>query len=800
MIKSYFNAAIRNFLRNKKYTGINLLGLALGLAAFVVIFQYVAFEYGYDRFHDKHEQIQRLTIGSLEAGAGTSAMSSGAMAPILYDNYAGIRSYVRLRKFPSLIGYGDTRIHEDQFYFTDSTFFEVFSYQLIEGDKSQVLRAPNTIVLTETAANRIFGKSTGLLGEVLRIDNQMSYRVDGIAKDPPANAHFSFEYLASVASIATHPNQPLRTYQTNEWYAHYYYTFLELEAGVEASDLQQQILEASKVHSNPDYYELYGVNMGLYLQPIAAIHLDPLYGELETQGNADNLYILSSAGLIILLLAIVNYTNLSTAQSIRRVKEVALRKTMGADRKQLILQFLGESVALSLVAFIAAISLVQLFESDLLQPVGLPNHIFDGFYHGNVYYLLGISVATGVIGGLYPAMYLSSFGPGHLFKDGLSGNRKFIFRKVVVFLQFAISMLLISGTVIVFSQVRYMQSQDLGIDTEQIVVLPTYGNDEIHDGYEPFRQRLSRLTTVKSSTLAELSPGDIAFGIVGRFEGMESNRSFTTTGVDHDYLQTFGLELIAGRDFSRDIASDTGERVIINRKLAEELGWTPEEAIGKTYDLGGDGRTPGFVIGVVEDFHFNSLRKEIFPMVLAIAPNFYQKIAVKLTGKDLSQGLEEVEAAWRESFPQWPFDYQLVNQQFDQQYAAERSFGALFLQFTVLGLLIGAFGVYGLIQLMTEYRRKEMSIRKVLGAQVWRLSFLLTREYIILMAAAFVVAAPLAYYFTGQWLADFAYTIDVQWWMLAISLAAIALISFATIGTSVFRTARANPVDSLRYE
>lgn len=800
MLRSYLNAAFRNFLRNKKHTAINLLGLSLGLAAFIVIFQYVSFEYSFDRFHKDEDRIQRLTLGRLDRGIGTSAVTAGAMAPVLHENYPGIKSYVRLRKFPSLVTRDETRIHEDKFYFTDSTFFQVFSYALKEGDKDHILQEPNTIVLTETAAERIFGRSSGLLGETVRIDNYASYRIDGIVKDPPVNAHFSFDYLASIASIATHPNEPLRTYQTNGWYAHYYYTFLQLEDGVEPASLQAQILEASKVHSNPDYYELYGVNMGLYLQPLTDIHLNPLYGELEPQGNADNLYILSSAGLIILLLAIVNYTNLSTAQSIRRVKEVALRKTMGAERRQLVFQFLGESVVLSLLAFILAISLIQLFETDLLEPVGLPANIFDSFYETNVFYLLAIAFITGVVGGLYPAFYLSSFGPGHLFKNGLTGERKFIFRKVVVFFQFAISMLLISGTVIVFSQVQFMQNQELGIDTEQILVLPTYGNANIHEGYERFRQDLSRLTEVQSSTLAELSPGDIAFGIVAKFEGMETNKSFTTTGVDHDYVRTYGLELIAGRDFSREIASDTEERIIINRKLCEERGWTPEEAIGKTYDFGGDGITPGFVIGVVEDFHFNSLRTEIFPMVMALEPAFYQKIAVKLSGPDLAQSIERVEAVWQEVYPEYPFNYQLVDQEFNRQYAAERSFGGLFLQFTVLGLLIGAFGIYGLIQLMTQYRRKEMSIRKVLGAEVWRLTVLMTREYMILMALAFLVAAPLAYVFMNSWLADFAYAITIKWWMLGLSLLAIALISFSTIGTSIFKTARANPVDSLRYE
>lgn len=800
MFRSYFNAALRHFLRNWKLTLINLLGLSLGLAAFVVIFQYVTFEYSFDKFHEKEDRIYRLTIGRLDRGVGTGALSSGAMAPVLYDNYSGIASFVRLRKFPSLVTKGENRIHEDLFYFTDSTFFQTFSYPLLEGDAGQVLREPNTLVLTESAAQRMFGRSTGLVGETMRIDNEMNYRIDGVVKNPPATAHFKFEYLASIASVANHPNEPLRTYQTNSWYAHYYFTYLELAPHVDAELVAAELLEASKLHSDPQQYELYGVNMGLYLQPVGDIHLNPLYGEMEPQGNADNLYILSCAGLIILLLAIVNYTNLSTAQSMKRVKEVALRKTLGAARRQLIFQFLGESVALSLAAYLLAISAVQLFQAELLLYLGLPAGVFNSFFQENVFYSLLIALVTGVVGGMYPSFYLSSFGTGHLFKEGLSGKKKFLFRKVVVFLQFAISMVLISSTVVVFSQVRFMQSQELGIDTEHILVMPTYGNEEIHNGYETLRQELTRVTAVRSSSLAELSPGDIAFGIVARFEGMDSNKSFTTTGVDHDYLKTYGLRLIAGRDFSRDIPSDSEERIIINRKLCNQMGWSPEEAIGKAYDFGGDGITPGFVIGVVEDFHFSSLRDEIYPMVMALAPAFYQKIAVKLNPGPLNVAIEDVEATWNKVFPQWPFSYQLVDQEFNQQYAADFSFGRLFLQFTVLGLLIGAFGIYGLIQLMTQYRSKEMSIRKVLGARVWRISSLLAKEYLWLMLLAFLVAAPLAYLFMSNWLTDFAYNISVSWWMLAVSLLAVLIISALTISYRIYRTAHANPVDSLRYE
>ena len=800
MWRSYLNSGLRSLLRSKQLTFVNLLGLTLGLVAFMLIFQYVSFERSFDRFHEKGDRIQRLTLGRLDRGTAGGAKTAGVMAPILANNYAGIKSFVRLRKFPSLVSRDDMRIHEDAFYYTDSTFFQVFGYRLKEGSPERVLREPNTLVLTEEAAERMFGRSTGLIGQVVRIDNQTDYRIDGVAFDPPANAHFEFDYLASIASIATHHSEPLRTYQINSWYAHYFYTFLELEEGVEANELAGRLLEASKLHSDPEQYELYGVNMGMYLQDIRDIHLDPLYGELRPQGNAQNLYILASAALLILLLAIVNYTNLTTAQSIKRVKEVALRKTLGAQRKQLMVQFIAESVFMTLLAFLLAISIIQALASNVAAVLEIDPAVFTKLSYNHLLIMGGLVLVTGMLGGLYPAFFVSGFRPTQHFRQNTKGKGSFSLRKAVIFFQFTISMMLVTATIVVFSQVRFMQSQELGIDTEQILVIPTYGNAAIHEDYDRFRLRLEEAPAVAHATLAELSPGDNVFGIVARFEGMDANRSFSTTGVDEDYLNTYGLELLAGRNFSRQLPTDTLERVIINRKLCQELGWSPEEAIGKSYDFGGDGVTPGFVIGVIEDFHMNSLRNSVLPLAMTLRADFYQKIAVKLNAGDLSGSIAVVEQIWSEVYPEWPFDYSLVDEDFKRQYAGEQQFGALFMNFTLLGLLIGAFGVFGLIQLMTEYRRKEISIRKVLGARIASLVHLLIKEYILLLALAFLVSAPAIFFLMRAWLADFAYGISVSWWMLGVAPLVIIGICTLTAGTRIFQTANSNPVNALRYE
>lgn len=800
MVKNYLKTAIRVLTKDKLFSTINVLGLGLGLAAFLVIYQYVSYERSFDQFHEKSENIQRLTLGRLSEGFAIGAKSSAVMGPILADNFAGIKSFVRLRKFPSLVSHEDLRIHEDHFYFTDSTFFNVFSFPLLQGDENDILKEPNTIVLTEDAANRIFGTTENLLGKHVRVDNQMTYRIDGIAANTPSNSHFKFDYLASITSIPNHYNVPLRTYQTNAWYATYFYTFLELENGVDVNTLGEAIETASKEYSPPENYELYGTNQGLYLQPLKDIHLNPEYGEIMPQGNADSLNILSIAAVFILLLAIINYANLCTAQSIKRVKEVALRKTLGARRTSLIAQFLGESLIVTFLGFALALSIVQIFQADLVSLLDLEPEVFYQVYGRLLPRLIMLFVLVGTLGGIYPAMHLSAFGVNELFRTAVGGKKSFRFRKGVILIQFVVSMSLISCTIVVFSQLNFMRDKDLGIDTEQVLILPTYGNEGIHDRYERFRTRLTEIPEVQASTLSELSPGDNPFGIIARFEGMESNGSFTTTGVDHDYVNTYGLEIIAGRDFSRKILTDTSERVLINRKLCRELGWSPEEAIGKSYDFGGDGVTPGNVIGVIEDFHLSSLKNRINPLVLTIFPDFYQKIAVKLRSGDLSRSIERVEETWSSIYPEWPFDYSLADQDFENQYIADQRFGDLFVIFTFLGLFIGALGIYGLIQLMAQYRMKELSIRKVLGANTFRLAQLLSKEYLVLLIASFVLSVPLIYYYINQWLAGFEYRISVKFWMVGVSFLVVLILCAGTIGRSVMKAVLSNPVDSLRQE
>ena len=690
--------------------------------------------------------------------------------------------------------------YENEFYFTDATVFDVFTHQFLEGNEKEALKEPNSLVITESRALKIFGSNKNIVGKTLTIDNQLNYVITGVIDDVEDNSHFKYHYLASIASIPTHHNEPLRTYQMTSWYAHYFYTFFRLEKNVEPTDLDQQIREAAKHHSDPDNYALYGTNMGLFLQPLSEIHLNPLNGELKPQGNKDTLAILGVIAMVILALGTFNYTNLTTAQSIKRSKEVGLRKTLGAAQAQLIHQFIVESVLITLVSLGIAMGIVLLtlpyFNSHFNSHLAiwtietLPILVF----------VFACSLLAGLIGGLYPAFVISSYKPTAIFR-GIQKKRKGIsFRKLIVLAQFAISMILISMTLVVYQQVAFMKNTKLGIDTEQIMVIPTNGNSSINSSFKLLKERLEQLPEVSQATIAELTPGDLFGGIIARFEGMQNNRSFPTTGVSFDYMKTFGLKLLAGRDFDVTISSDSTERAIINETLANQLGWSPEEAIGKSYDFGGDKITPGKVIGVMEDYHFNSLRSPIFPIVLTVRPDFFDKISIRLAGGNVANQVEKVREIWQSQYPDWPFEYYFADDHFYKEYEAEQKFGGLIFSFSVMALVIGSLGLLGIVLIDTRHRLKEICIRKTLGASISNILKILSGSYLKVVTASIAISIPLSTLFARNWLQDFAYQMKSYAWIILSAPFIVVLVALLTVVALSFNAANANPVEILRDE
>ncbi len=801
MFRNYILIALRQLWKHKLYSGLNAIGLVAGVICFLLITLYIAHDLRFDRYHQKKDRIYRLGLGSLEEGFPRTSVSGGVMPHALQANYAGIEKVVRFRKLPSLVAVGETAHFEEKFFFTDSTVFDVFSFHLVEGDARTALTDPYTLTLTETAALRYFGRSAGVVGELLQVDESMTFKVTGVIEDIPDFSHFKFDFLASAATLPLHPQEAVRTYQLTGWYAHYFYNYLLLEEHADPKVVGRNIVDAHKYHSDPEQYKLYGTSMGLFLQPLTDIHLNPLYGEIEPQGDRTILYILAAVATLILVLACTNFANINTALSLNRRKEVGLRKTLGARSAQVMGQFLGEALLTGLFTFVISFALL---------PLVLPSfNLFTGkqiewllLLDGSIWITLaGALLLTTLLGGFYPSYMAQKFSAAGVLKGVVTGNRKFGFRKSVIVFQFTISMVLLAGALTISKQVRHLLSKDLGLSTDQVMVIPTHGDPQVLNKLTLFFDRLKQVPAVSSSAVCELVPGETVYGIIARFEGKE-NINFRTIGIGYNYLQTFQIELLAGRDFSPEHPLDTMvDRVIINERLARYLGWTPEEAIGKLYDRGGDGETPGEVIGVVKDFNFTSAKDNASPMVLAYAPNFFDKAVVRIgNGQALPEAVAQVKQVWSTVYPNRPFDFRFADESVQLQYQAEKKFGKIFAYFSTLAILIGILGLFGMVSVELNLRTKEVGIRKVLGASMQSLIGLLSGDFLKLVLIAFALSLPLSWWLAQQWLSQFAYHLDNIIALIVFPGLGVVVLALLVVALQTFKGAKTNPVDSLRSE
>ncbi len=780
---------------------MNMTGLVAGVVCFLLITLYIAHDLRFDHYHEKKDRIYRLGLGSLEEGFPRSSVSGGVMPQTLQENYAGIEKVVRFRKLPSLVAAGEKAHFEEKFFFTDSTVFDVFSFPLTEGDARTALTDPYTLALTESAALRYFGRSEGVVGELLQVDESMTFKVTGVIKNIPDFSHFKFDFLASAATLPVHPQEPVRTYQLTGWYAHYFYNYLLLEENADPLVVGKNIVDAHKYHSDPEQYKLYGTAMGLFLHPLTDIHLNPLYGEIEPQGDQTILYILAAVATLILVLACINFANINTALSLHRRKEVGLRKTLGARNAQVMWQFMGEALLTGLLTF--AVSMVLL---ALVLPWF---SLFTGKHIDWVLLMDGPTCATlaiallltTLLGGFYPSYMAQKFSAAGVLKGVGAGNRKFGFRKSVIVFQFTISMILVAGALTISQQVKYLLSKDLGLSTDQVMVIPAHGDPQVLAKLPLFFERLKQVPAVSSSAVCELVPGETVYGIIARFEGKE-NINFRTIGIGFNYLQTFQMELVAGRDFSPAQPLDTMvDRVIINERLARYLGWTPEEAIGKTYDRGGDGETPGEVIGVVKDFNFTSAKENVGPLVLMYAPNFFDKAVVRIgNGQELLHAVDQVKRVWGTVYPNRPFDFRFADESVQLQYQAEKKFGKIFSYFSTLAILIGVLGLFGMVSIDLNLRTKEVGIRKVLGASLQNLVGLLSGDFMKLVLMAFALSLPLSWWLAQQWLNQFPYHLDSVIAFIVFPALGVVVLALVVVVVQTWKGSRANPVDSLRSE
>ncbi|WPP48466.1 ABC transporter permease [Catalinimonas niigatensis] len=809
MLKNHIKIALRNLIRHKQTTLINIMGLAVGMAACILILLFVQHELSYDRYHENADRIYRISR-EWHNEDGETNLHLGHLAPpfapmLANDFPEAIEQAVRMvrddRGVALAYEEGDVLMEEDQLFFAEPSIFQVFSFPLVQGDPKTALTAPNSIVLTESAAQRYFGDQDPL-GKVLTYANTLDLKVTGITADVPANTHFHFDMLVSFATLENYLG---KEEMTANWASNYMSTYLLLAEGYDPQTLASRFPDFMDRHIalSADGTPASEVDF-LHLWPLADIHLySHLDSEIEDNGSISYIYLYTIIAFFLILIACINFINLSTARAGRRAKEVGVRKVMGAARSSLIRQFLSESVLIALFSLMAALLLVELTLPFFNVFVGqqLSVSILENTFVAVL--LFTIVLVVGVVAGSYPAFFLSSFLPARILKSGFVPRSKHAnFRSGLVVLQFTISIILIIGVFTIEKQLDYVKNKPLGFNRENLLVLPV--NETINQQYEQLKARLVRQPGISDVTLSSRVPsGSLLDAQRGNAEvyGEIKNINFrlAEVHVDHDFLNAFQLALIAGRDFDIDRSSDSTEAFILNETAVRRIGWTsPEDAVGKKINYG---MRQGYVIGVVQDFHFESLHQPISPIVFQITTGLRpHRLVVRLDDTANDEALGYLKEQWDYLMPGFPFNFYTVSERFDKQYTKEDKLSQVVLLFSGLALFIAALGLIGMASFVAEQRTKEVGIRKVMGASVSQILLLLTRGFSKLVLIAFLLACPLAYFLMSRWLTNFAYydTLGIGIFLMAGTIA--LLVAWITVGSQTVRAAIRNPVESLRDE
>ncbi len=795
MFRNYLKIALRNLVKHKGYSFINVGGLAIGLACCFLIVLFVRHELSYDQFHTQAPRIYRLLHASKQDPSRRSALSASAYAPHLVHDFPEIEQAVRFftNAGPANLKHDSEVRTINGLVFADASIFKVFSFRLQRGNAATALTTSNTLIITEAAAQSWFGNEDPL-GKTLiylRGPLKLSMQITGVLENVPGNSHLQFDHLASFATIEAFMGE-----QALEEYTNFnYYTYLLLRAGV----LPRQL--AARV---PDFLRKYrdeetAANTLLMLQPLADIHLTTnVVWDVGTNADKKYLYIFSAVAFLILFIAGINFVNLATARATLRAKEVGVRKVVGAERRQVILQMFGESILAGMLAMILAFCLLQILGpalSGLLGRAFAVNVIVDSTV---LLALIGVGLSAGILAGIYPAIVLSSFEPITVLKrmatQGVKGAR---LRKALIVAQFSISILLLIAMVTVYRQLQYMKTRDLGFAKEQVVFVNLSGPVKEH--FSTFRTKLLNHTHIKEAALGTI-PGRVGtsrdYKWPGQDEKNEASQSFYTMFADAHSVEALELELVAGRNFSELITTDVTNAYLLNETAVRELGWSAP--VGQPFHVWDE--KPGQVIGVVKDFHFRSLHQKIEPLVLDIKPEWSWTVALRLAPGHLKATLNFIETQWREFEAEAPCHINFIDADFERLYRAEERLGKLFGAFTFLAIFVACLGLYGLAAFTTEQRTKEIGIRKVLGASVRDILFLLSKEFTRLVAFAFVVAVPVAYFVVNSWLQNFAYRINLGASPFLLCGALVLVLALVTVSSQALRTAFSNPTEALRYE
>lgn len=796
MLKNLVTIALRSLLKDKAYSAINILGLTIGITCSLFLLMYIMDELSYDRYHVKAKNIYRVVSDIKEPdNAFTWAVAQRPLAVELRDNYPEVTNAVRFNgQGRAMYRNGDIQFYEDGFYLVDSTVFDMFTYKFLAGDMATALDNPFSLVINERTAKKYFGNDvTSALNQSLMNGANETFKITGVIEDVPLNSHFRFDGMISNST---------RPQFLGGWGGFGTTTYIELPEGYDLSKMDTAFAKIIKEKVNP-IFDKFGIKVAYQLQPILNIHLySKIADEAEEGGDISYIYIFSAVAAFMILIACINYMNLATARSAGRAKEVGLRKVMGSGRRQLIAQFITESVVVTLIALALSLAVIYLALPgfNTLANKQLP---FSYILQPTVFMsLLGIVVVTGILGGSYPAFYLSGFSPVSVLKGKLaSKGGSALFRKALVITQFGLSIFMLISTLVVYDQLQYLREKDLGFDKENVLRFNVAGQVQ-QSQMDGLVQELKKIPSVMSVGRANSSPGQgIGKGVfqVEDAEGKMVDRGVDLYSADYDYIETLGMKVVEGRNFSRDNAADTTFAVLVNESMVNRMGW--KEPLGKKFQIGDGQNFNRNVIGVIKDYNQNSLYDVIEPLMIVLDPN-PGNIFVRLAPGDLNASVASLEKEWKRHFPNQPFEFAFLDADLDSQYQADKKRSQIFTAFSGLTLVIACLGLLGLAAYTTEQRTKEIGIRKVIGASVKGLVMLVSKEFFILVTAGMILAFPAAWFFTDRWLENFAYRIQLtDEWVTFVTSAVLALvITMLTVGYHVIRAAIANPVNALRDE
>ena len=792
MFRNYFKTAWRNLIKNKAFSIINILGLTIGITVCMMIYLFILNEFSVDNFHKNGKNIYRVMRHFKHDGKSSSvAYLSGPYGPALLNDFKGeINKAVRVIPNDNLVVTGDKSFHEKKVLAADTNFFDFFTFPLITGNPSNVLKDPGNVVLTETIAKKYFGSVQNAMGKTITLDKELPLKVAGIAKDVPSNSHLDFDI---VMSLENYKNIDMM----KSWFSNGLYTYIELAPQTSQARLEKQFPAFMDKYMGSGMRK-FGFNFSLTITPLKHIYFENAAFDGVKHGDKTVVYIFLSIAILILLIACINFMNLSTIRAAERSKEVGLRKVLGALRKSLIWQFIGESVLLAAISCIISVGLLMLIMPWYNQLLGYSLTV--SWHTTPVYlFLIGVMLIVGFLAGSYPAFVLSAFSPVQALKGKLKlGKGGASFRQALVVVQFCISVFLIVGTIIITKQMNYMKNKKLGYNKEQTVIVPI-DNMDIYNHMQSFKTGLQNQSVVRSVSLMSGAPGGFfdsySFDVEGHNDRMTANTEFT----DFEFAKTLGLKIIAGRNFSAQFPTDSTDAVLLNETAATKFGWTPEEAIGKWLQNTARDSAKRKVIGVVADFNFQSLKENINALV--ISPLKDRRVAlIKLTPGSIQPGLGLIKKEYAMAAPGYPLEYKFLDEQFNQMYKKDLRQQTILSVFAGLAIFVACLGLFGLASFTATKRYKEIGVRKVLGSSVKGIVILLSKDLLKPVIIATCIAMPIGYWAMSRWLENFAYKTPLDWWVFALAALITFFIALLTVCIKAMKEASANPVKGLGTE